>query len=436
MGVLIKRGGGWGAIKINAMKKRVVITGLGPVSPVGIGKDEFWDSLINGRSGITEITRFDTSAYPTKIAGEVKDFRPLDFMTKKTAASAARFSQLAVAAARLAFDDAGIKLNGDIDPERVGACLGSCTQGGGDILEKHIPLFYQKGLRTIPPRACVEFTTHIATSYVPIELSIKGPNTSISSGCSTAIDAVNWSYTQIIEGNADIIITGAADAPIFPFGVGMFCAVRVLSRQNDHPTKASRPFDARRDGLVLSEAGAAVVLEELNHALERGATIYGEILGFASVAEAKKTVAVEMSGETIARAIAAALRSANLPISAIDYINAHGNSMVDYDISETNGFKLALGDHAYRTPISSVKSMMGQSLAPASGLQMISSCLTLRDDIIPPTINYEYPDPKCDLDYVPNTARRNRVDNILMNSHSVGGSHSVIIIGRYRDEKV
>jgi len=174
----------------------------------------------------------------------------------------------------------------------------------------------------------------------------------------------------------------------------------------------------------------------LNHALERGATIYGEILGFASVAEAKKTVAVEMSGETIARAIAAALRSANLPISAIDYINAHGNSMVDYDISETNGFKLALGDHAYRTPISSVKSMMGQSLAPASGLQMISSCLTLRDDIIPPTINYEYPDPKCDLDYVPNTARRNRVDNILMNSHSVGGSHSVIIIGRYRDEKV
>lgn len=416
------------------MKKRVVITGLGPVSPVGIGKDDFWDSLIHGRSGISEITRFDTSTYPTKIAGEVKDFCPEDFMSKKTYSSAARFSQLGLAAARLAFDDAGIRLNRDISPERVGACLGSSTLGVGDILEKHIPLFYKKGLKTIHPLTCVEFTTHIATSYVPIELSIKGPNTSISSGCSTAIDAINWSYTQIIEGNADIIIAGASDAPIFPFGFGTFCAVRVLSRRNESPAKASRPFDAHRDGMVLSEAGAAVVLEELNHALNRGATIYGEILGFASASEAKKLVAVEMSGETIARVIATALRSANLPPTAVDYINAHGNSMVDYDISETRGFKLILGEHAYRIPISSIKSMMGQSLAPASGLQMISSCLTLRDDIIPPTINYEYPDPACDLDYVPNTARRNRVDIILMNSHSVGGSHSVIIIGRYRDE--
>lgn len=412
----------------------MVITGLGPVSPVGIGKDEFWDSLVSGRSGITEITRFDTSSYPTKIAGVVKNFQPEDFMTKKTAASAARFSQLAITAARLAFDDAGINLNGDIDPERVGACFGSSTLGVGDVLEKHIPLFYQKGLKTIHPLIHVKFATHFATAYVPIELAIKGPNTSISSGCSTAIDAINWSYTQIIEGNADIIITGAADAPIFPFGFGTFCAVRVLSRRNESPAEASRPFDAQRDGMVLSEAGAAVVLEELNHALGRGATIYGEVLGFASASEAKKLVAVEMSGETIARVIAAALVSANILPSSIDYINAHGNSMVDYDMSETNGFKLALGEHAYRIPISSIKSMMGQSLAPASGLQMISSCLTLRDDIIPPTINYEYPDPACDLDYVPNTARRNRVDTILMNSHSVGGSHSVIIIGRYRDK--
>lgn len=410
----------------------MVITGVGPVSPVGIGKEEFWDSLIHGISGITEITRFDASKYPSKIAGEVKDFRPEDFMTKKTASSAARFTQLAVASARLAFEDAGIEINGNVAAERIGACLGSSTLGVGDILEKHIPLFNQRGIKTIHPLTCVEFTTHIATSYVPIELAIKGVNTSISSGCSTAIDAVNWSYNQIIEGTADIIIAGAADAPIFPFGFGTFCAVRVLSQRNESPTEASRPFDARRDGMVLSEAGASVVLEELDHALNRGATIYGEILGFASASEAKKPVAVEMSGETIARVITAALTTANLPPAAIGYINAHGNSMVDYDISETNGFKIALGDHAYRIPISSTKSMIGQSLAPASGLQMISSCLTLRDDIIPPTINYKYPDPECDLDYVPNISRRNRVDNILMNSHSVGGSHSVLIVGRYK----
>ena len=414
------------------MKRRVVITGLGPISPVGIGKDSFWDSLVHGRSGITEITRFDASDYPSRIAGEVKDFQPKDFMSKKTASSSARFTQLAVAAARLAFEDSGIKLNGNIDSSRIGSCLGSSTLGTGDLLEKHIPLFYQKGLKTINPYTCVNYTAHIATSVAAIELSIKGPITTVSSGCSTAIDAINWACSQIIEGKADVIIAGAADAPLFPFGFGTFCAVRVLSRRNDNPAVASRPYDAMRDGMVLSEAGAAVVLEELNHACERGATIYGEVLGFASVSEAQETVAVEMSGETIARLIGLALGNAALSPSAIDYINAHGNSMADYDLSETRGFKLALGAHAYRIPISSSKSMMGQSLAPASGLQTISSCLTLRDDIIPPTINYEFPDPDCDLDYVPNLARRNHVNIILMNSHSVGGSHSAIVIGRLR----
>ena len=412
-------------------KKRVVITGLGPVSPVGTGVEEYWDSLVRGRSGITEITRFDAAAYPSRIAGEVKGFEAEDFMTKKTASSSARFTQLALAAARIAFEDAGIDIR-KIDPERIGACLGSTTLGTGDILEKQIPLFYEKGLKKVHPLTCVEFTTHIATSYVPIELGIKGCNTSISSGCSTAIDAVNWSYTQIVEGNADLVVTGAADAPLFPFGFATFCAVRVLSRRNDDPPGASRPYEKDRDGLVLSEAGAAVVLEELDHARRREANIYGEVLGFASVSEAKKPVAVEMSGATVGRVIETALINAGLPPDRIDYINAHGNSMVDYDISETRGFKRALGEHAYRIPISSIKSMTGQSLAPASGLQVISSCLTLRDDLIPPTINYHRRDPDCDLDYVPNRVRRNRVDTVLINSHSVGGSHSAIIIGRYK----
>ena len=414
-------------------KKRVVITGLGPVSPIGIGKDAFWNSLINGRSGITEITRFDASKYPTRIAGEVKDFRPEEYMTKNTASSAARFAQLAVAAARLAFEDARIQLNG-ADPYRIGACMGSSAQAVSDILEKAIPLFFQKGLRTIHPLTCVDYTTHMATAYTQIELAIKGPVTTISSGCSTAIDAISWSYEQINNGKADIIIAGAADAPISPFGLGAFCAVRVLSKRNDEPAKASRPYDVNRDGMVLSEAGAAVVLEELNHALQRGATIYGEIVGQSSISEAGKTVVVEISGESMAKAIEIALKNANLNPGDIDYINAHGNSMIDYDISETNGFKLALGDHAYRIPVSSIKSMTGQSLAPASGLQLISSCLSLTTGIIPPTINYEHPDPKCDLDYVPNSARYNRVNRVLVNSHSVGGTHSVLILAKV-DEK-
>lgn len=412
------------------MRKRVVITGLGPVSPVGIGLDEYWDSLIHGRSGISEVTRFDASAFPSRIAGEVKGFKPRAYMSKKTASTAARFAQLAVAAARLAFEDAEMNLNGT-DPYRIGACMGSSALAIGDVVEKQLPRFLKKGVRAVHPLTVVDFTTHMASAYVPIELAIKGPITTLSSGCSTAIDSINWAVSQISNGKADAIIAGAADASIFPFLYATFCAVRVLSGRNDDPSKACRPYDAMRDGMILAEAGSAIVCEELNHALERGATIYAEILGFASLSEAKETVLVEMSGESVAKVIELALENAGLPATAIGYINAHGNSMVDYDISETNGFKLALGKHAYRIPISSIKSMMGQSLAPASGLQIISSCLSLRDNIIPPTINYDYPDPKCDLDYVPNEARYNRVDKILMNSHSVGGTHSAIIIGRY-----
>jgi len=411
------------------MKRRVVITGLGPVSPVGIGKEVFWDSLIHGRSGITEVTRFDTSKLPSRIAGEVKDFCPKDYMSKKTASSAARFAQLAVAAARLAFEDARIELNGT-DPYRIGACMGSSVQGTGDVAEQTTLSYYQKGIESINPLSCVEFTTHIASAYIAIEFSIKGPITTLSAGCSTAIDAINWGYDQIMKGDADIIIAGASDAPLFPCSFATFCAIRVLSQRNDDPSKASRPYDAKRDGMVLSEAGAAIVLEELDHALQRGVPIYGEILGFASVSEAKKIVSVELSGESIAKVIELALKSASLNPSDIDYINSHGNSMVDYDVSETNGFKLALGEYAYQIPISSIKSMTGQSLAPASGLQLISSCLSIKENIVPPTINYEYLDPNCDLDYVPNKARCNRIRTVLMNSHSVGGTHSALIVGK------
>ncbi len=411
-------------------KKRVVITGLGPVSCIGIGKTAFWNSVRRGVSGIDRITAFDPTPYPSRIGGEVRDFQPELFMSDNTAKTAARFAQFAVAAARLAIDDSGLDLK-SAALSRIGACFGSSALGLGDRLENSIPKFYEKGLKTIPPLTCVDFTNHVATAYVCIENNLQGPNSSVSSGCSTALDTIMWGYRTICQGMADIVVVGAADAPLFPFAFGTLCAVRVLSRRNHEPQRASRPYDRNRDGMVLSEGGSSVVLEDLNHALQRRAHIYAEVTGINTTCEANQTVRVETSGETLAGLIKKIVRDANLPVEEIDYINSHGNSMRDYDVCETRAFKAALGEHAYRIPVSSIKSMMGQSLAPAAGFQVISSCLTFRDNLIPPTINYEKPDPECDLDYVPNQARFNRVNTILMNSHSVGGTHSALIIKRW-----
>jgi len=413
-------------------RRRVVITGLGPISCVGIGKEALWDALVSGRSGISRLTGFDVSDYPTKIGGQIENFTPTDFMSEKSVKVSARFSHLAVASARLAYEDSGLTVS-DLDPRKIGVCLGSSALGWGDIAATQHERFLRRGYRHINPFANAEFTTHMATTHVCSELNIKGINATISTGCSTAFDAINWAFSQIKQGQADVVVAGGADAPLFPFMFASFCAVRVLSTRNEEPERASRPYDRLRDGIVLSEGGASIIIEELEHARERGAHIYAEILGYGSAAEAMGTLEVEESGDTVARAMEISLSSARLLPGDIDYINAHGCSLPGYDRSETRAVKKVFGERAYRIPISSSKSVLGQSLAAASGYQIISSCFSFRDGLLPPTINYEHPDPECDLDYIPNQSRHNRVRKILMNSHSVGGTHSVVIIGEYTE---
>lgn len=410
-----------------AEKKRVVVTGLGPVSAVGIGKEAFWDSLVHGRSGISEITGFDVSEYPCSIAGELKDFDPADFMSAKAYNRAGRFSRLAVASARVAMEDSRLN-GGDIDFTRMGASFGTSALGSGDIWETTHGKYFREGPPSIDPFSNSEYTPHIATSHVCIELGIKGVNTTISSGCSTFIDAVAWGYEQIMSSSADIVVAGGTDAPIFPFTFATFCAIGILTGRNGAPEKASRPYDRDSDGIVLSEGAAAVILEEYWSALERGAPIYAEIIAYASSTDAYHTLAVEEDSDALCRALRRAMDIAGQN-GDIDYINAHGNSLRSYDLYETKSFKKVFGDRAFLIPISSIKSMMGHALAAAPGFQLISTCMTIKEGMIPPTINLDNPAPGCDLDYVPHRSRVNRVQMALINSHSVGGSHSVLIIG-------
>jgi len=405
--------------------RRVVITGLGVVSPVGIGKEAFWDSLIHGRSGITRITRFDPSDFPSQIAGEVKDFNPEDFIPKG-ASKISRFSQFAVAAAKMAVEDAGLDISSD--PYRIGACFGTSIGGGGWPFEKAHLEFLNKGPEGVWPFAALEYSSHAPTSYVCIFLGIQGPGVTVASACATGLDVIEWGRTQIRSGKLKAVIVGGTEAPLYPFSFAAFCATGTLSSRNEEPKRASRPYDLYRNGLVLSEGAAAVVLEDMDYALDRGARIYAEVVGFSGASEGMHLRKVDLEGKTLARAIKRALDDANLNPEEVDYICAHGNSMPDYDISETNAFKKALGEYVYHIPISSIKSVMGQPLGSAGAFQVVSSCMSLKYNLIPPTINLEVPDPRCDLDYVPNQARSARIRTVLMNAHSLGGMHSVLVL--------
>ena len=409
--------------------RRVVITGLGIVAPNGIGKDEFWQALISGKSGIGKITSFDASDFPTQIAGEVNNFEPTLHLNSSQARRMSRAAQFAVATAKMIIDDSGLEIS-DRNRYEIGACFGT-TIGKGDIFEKDHAEFLRRGVRGIYPLAALQLCTHSLTGYVSVEFGISGSATTISSGCTTGLDVINWGYSQIRDGTMKAIIAGSAETTLFPFLFSTLCASGHLSTRNDNPKGASRPYDFKRDGFVISEGGSAVLLEDLESALDRGAKIYAEILGFASAEEGMDMMKCEISGKTLARAIKAALNMAKLDASEIDYICAHGNSMRDYDIAETNAFKLVFGGRAYKIPISSIKSMTGQILAASGGFQVVASCLTLQNSIVPPTINYEIVDANCDLDYVPNQARATRVRTVLMNAHSLGETHSVLILGQY-----
>ena len=409
--------------------RRVVVTGLGVVAPNGIGKETFWQNLIAGKSAIDYITAFDPTPYPCHVAGEIRDFDPKDFMHARRTKHRGRFSQFAVAAAKLALGDSGLDLQRE-QHRRVVACLGTSMNGSGDVYETARVGYDREGMKGIPMMSGIEFAAHAPVSHVSSELGIRGQGMTLASACATGLDAIQWGVDQIHENRADIVFAGSTEAPISEFCFATLCALGALSKFDDPPLKASRPYDLRRDGLVLAEGSAVCVLEDLEHAIDRGASVYAEVLGYATGNEGGFGHKINAAELALEEAITQALVDAGKSPSDLDYINAHGNSLPDYDLIETRAFRNALGRAAYSVPTSSIKSMIGHAMGAASAFQVVSSCLTLEHSTLPPTINYEVPDPECDLDYVPNKARMSRARTILINAHAMGGTHTVLIIGK------
>jgi 3-oxoacyl-[acyl-carrier-protein] synthase II len=409
--------------------KRVVITGMGVIAPNGIGVDAFWDSLVNGRSGIGRITHFDASSYPSQIAGEIKDFDPLDFMSSKTARRMDRFAQFSVAATRMALEDAGIEIT-EKNSERMGISLGSAL-GGIPCAEEQHSVFLEKGLHRVDPLIAIKIFSGASTSQISVEFGIKGHSNTIGGACAAGTDSIGYAFCAIKNDFADMMIAGGSEAPIVPLTFGAFCLIKALSTRNGDPTRASRPFDKERDGFVMGEGAGVVILEGLDCALKRGASIYAEVLGYGTTNDAYHMVQPLPTGEQAQKAVQLALRDANVDPSEIDYINAHGTSTPLNDKVETDVIKNIFGEYAYRIPISSTKSMIGHSLGAAGSIELIASGLTIKNQFIHPTINYEFPDPECDLDYVPNTGRKAVVNIVLKNSYGFGGKNSAIVIRKF-----
>ncbi len=410
--------------------RRVVITGLGILAPNGNGKDAYWDALVNGISGIKRIASFDPSPFSTQIAGEVKGFDPSDYLDPKYIKRTARFVHFGIATSKMAIADADINLNKE-NRDRCGVCFGTTIGAENDIYEQQYRRYLESGPAAVRRLTAPELTPHVATGYICSELKITGPNSTMSSGCSTGLEVANWGFKMIKRGEVDMAIIGCSDTPIFPFPLSALCSLGILSKRNEAPEKASRPYDKDRDGMVLSEGGASVIMEELNHAQDRGANIYAEIASYASTAEGQDVVQADVTGNALVSALEQALIAGKIRPEEVDYICAHGNAMPSYDVAETNAFKAFFGNHAYAIPISSVKSMTGQSFAAGGGFQVVATSLCLKHGFVTPTINLDTPDPLCDLDYVPHHARRFSVGTALINSHSVGGTHAVLVLKKY-----
>lgn len=410
------------------MKRRVVITGMGCITPIGSGKEKFWNSLINGVSGINHITRFDTTDFATKIAGEVNDFNPEDYIEKREVKRMDRFAQFAVAASKMAVEDGNLDINA-INAERFGVVLGSGI-GGMETLEEQSKRLFEKGPKRISPLFIPMMISNIGSGQVSIALGAKGPNQTVVTACASATNAIGEAFRMIQNSDADLMITGGSEASITPLSIGGFCSMKAMST-NDNPKTASRPFDANRDGFIMGEGAGILLIEELDHAIKRGARIYGEIVGYGTSSDAYHITAPAPNGEGGARAMANALKDAGIEYKQIDYINAHGTSTPYNDEFETAAIKTVFKEHAYKLAVSSTKSMTGHLLGAAGGIEAIASVLAIKEGIIPPTINYETPDEKCDLDYVPNVARKRNVDYALSNSLGFGGHNATVIFKKY-----
>ena len=409
--------------------RRVVVTGLGALSPVGNTADEFWSSLLQGRSGVGPITKFDTDGYPTRIAGEVRNFDPLNFVDKKDARRLDPYLQYAVASSVLAVQDAMLD-TGKVDGSRFGVLIGSGIGGISTLLESHRNLL-EKGPDRVSPFFIPMIIANMASGLVSIRFGAKGPNSSVVTACATGNHAIGDSFKIIQRGDADEMIAGGSEAIIIPLTIAGFCSMKAMSTRNDEPTKAMRPFDATRDGFVCGEGAGIVILEALEHALARDARIYAEIVGYGMTGDGHHMTAPDPEGDGAMRAMTLALRDAGLDVSAVGYINAHGTSTPYNDKFETLAIKRVFGEHARRLAVSSTKSMTGHLLGAAGGVEAIATVLALHHGVLPPTINYETPDPECDLDYVPNQARKQNVEVALSNAFGFGGTNATLAFRTY-----
>jgi len=412
-----------------AVATRIAITGLGAVTPLGVNVPSTWEGLVAGRSGIGPITHFDPEGMRARIAGEVRDFEPEQFMDRKEVRRSDRFVQMATVAAMEAMADSGLVID-DRNRAEVGVVVGSGIGGIGTLVEQ-VNVLQTRGADRVSPFLIPMYIVDLVAGEIAIRFGAQGPNYSVVSACSTSAHCIGEAAEIIKRGDAVAMIAGGSEAGIVPIGVAGFAAMRALSERNDEPTKASRPFDAERDGFVMGEGAGVVVIEDLDHAKARGARVYAELLGYGATDDAYHITAPSEGGEGAVRATRMALRKAALQPREVGYVNAHGTSTPLNDKLETQALKTVFGEAAYDLAVSSTKSMTGHLLGAAGVVEAIACVLAIRDECLPPTINYEHPDPECDLDYVPNVARQRRVDAALTNSLGFGGHNSSLIFGRY-----
>ncbi|MDR9794760.1 beta-ketoacyl-ACP synthase II [Aeribacillus pallidus] len=411
-------------------KRRVVVTGIGAVTPIGLDAKTSWENALKGVSGIGELTRVDKDIFPVKVSAEINDFKPEDFMDRKEARKMDRFTQFALAASLIALEDSGLKINNE-NRERVGVWIGSGI-GGMETYEQQFETFLEKGPRRVSPFFVPMMIPDMAAGQVSIAIGAKGPNSCTVTACATGSNSIGDAFKVIQRGDADVMITGGTEAPLTKMAFAGFSAAKALSTNPD-PKTASRPFDKNRDGFVMGEGAGILVLEELEHALKRGANIYAEIVGYGSTGDAYHITQPAPGGEGGARAMKMAIQDAGLKPEDIDYINAHGTSTEYNDKFETSAIKEVFGSHAYQLTVSSTKSMTGHLLGAAGGVEAIFTILAVKENIIPPTINYETPDPDCDLDYAVNQAKQKTVRAALSNSLGFGGHNATLVFKKFEE---
>ena len=415
----------------NRHRRRVVITGIGAVTPIGLSVREFWQASLQGKSGVAHISYFDTSSYDTKIAAELKGFDPLNFIDRKSVNRMDLFTQYAIAASEMALKDANIDLE-KLDRNRSGVVFGSGIGGMWTYHRQQETVYKTGGPHRISPFFVPMMISDIAAGYIAMRYKLKGPNYATTSACATSSHSVSDAMMLIERGDADLVVSGGAEAAICPMAIGGFNAMRALSTRNDDPEKASRPFDAKRTGFVVGEGAGVLILESLEHAMKRGAPIYAELAGFGLTADAYHITQPAPGGEGAARSMGIALQDARLSPTDIDYINAHGTSTPFNDKAETEAIKTVFGDHAYKLNVSSTKSMIGHLLGAAGGVEAIITVLAIKNDAIPPTINYQFPDPECDLNYVPNESIKKKVNAAISNTFGFGGHNASLVLKKFQ----